>query len=235
MGNLKPINTYPYYTKPDDFKASIYCRKNQNANSPQIQEHCYSVYHDIYSTDMVKKLIITVISELMVTEVVVEGMKHEAGELVLEDIEIAIIDQVAEPTAYENCLSLCKVVIKNFKAAAVPVLVAMLGEVGGLRQQGEKGNRIIGNLIDIVVFLPQVLDNEELPLGQVQELLSMLYEQKQFKSLSRIVRNYFASFDSKMQRMCLDLLVTIVSSPISSMNSSEVVYQSALALKTVLS
>ncbi len=34
--------------------------------------------------------------------------------------------------------------------------------------------------------------------------------------------------------MCLDLLVQIVSSPINDINNSEVVYQSALALKTIL-
>ncbi len=88
------------------------------------------------------------------------------------------MDQVAEPSAYDNCLSLCKVILKNFKTEAGPVVVAMLNELGQLRQQGEKGKRIINNLLDIVLFLPQVASDQELPLGQVQEILSMLYEQK---------------------------------------------------------
>jgi hypothetical protein len=150
-------------------------------------------------------------------------------------VEIAIIDQVAEPNSYDNCISLAKMVIKNFKDASKPVIVAMFNELSALRQQGNKGNQIIANLMDIVLFLPVVMPETELPLAQVQEILSMMYDQKNFKYLARVIRKYFAFFDTKIQRMCLDILVQIVSSPISDINSSDVVYQAALALKTVLS
>lgn len=63
----------------------------------------------------------------------------------------------------------------------------------------------------------------------------MLYEQKEFKYLSRIIRKYYQFFETKNQQMCLDLLVQIVSSPVSDISQAEVVYQSALALKTVIS
>ena len=43
--NTKPINTYPYYTKPQDFRASIYCRKSTNGNNNnEVQERCYAIY-----------------------------------------------------------------------------------------------------------------------------------------------------------------------------------------------
>lgn len=65
-------------------------------------------------------------------------------------------------------------------------------------------------------------------------MLALMYEQKNYKYLARVVRKYFSYFDTKIQNKCLDLLVQIVSAPINDLNSSEVVYQAALALKTVL-
>lgn len=59
-------------------------------------------------------------------EVVAEGQRMELDELVLEDVEIAIVDQVSEPSAYENCLNLCKIIIKNFKQDTIPVVSQML-------------------------------------------------------------------------------------------------------------
>lgn len=88
----------------------------------------------------------------------------------------------------------------------------MLNELGSLRDRGEKGQRIIGNLIDILLFLPHVSETE-LPLAQVQEILAMLYEQKDYRYLARIIRKYFQFFETKNQQMCMDLLVQIVSSP----------------------
>ena len=50
-----------------------------------------------------------------------------------------------------------------------------------------------------------------------------------------MIRKYFTFLDSRTQRSCLDLLVQIVSSPITDKASAETVYQSALALKNCLS
>lgn len=69
---------------------------------------------------------IGLISEVMTVDSVCEGQKADLNELVLEDVEIAIVDQVAEPNAYDNCISLCKIILKNFKETATPVLIAML-------------------------------------------------------------------------------------------------------------
>jgi hypothetical protein len=41
-------------------------------------------------------------------------------------VEIAIVDQVGEPTAYENSLTLCKTLLKNFKEVGLRVIVRML-------------------------------------------------------------------------------------------------------------
>jgi len=42
--NSKTINTYPYYTEPVDFQASIYCKKSNNGVNNQIQIQCYTVF-----------------------------------------------------------------------------------------------------------------------------------------------------------------------------------------------
>lgn len=115
VSNIKPINSYPYYTKPEDFRASIYSRKAPNSNNNQLQEHCYAVFQEIYNSELVRKLLIALISEVMTVDCVSEGQKLDLNELVLEDVEIAIVDQVAEPTGYDNCISLSKVILKNFK------------------------------------------------------------------------------------------------------------------------
>lgn len=71
-------------------------------------------------------MVITLISEVMTLEVVADGQKIDMDELVLEDVELSIVDQVAEPTPYENCLSLCKLLIKNFRKDSMPVMKSML-------------------------------------------------------------------------------------------------------------
>lgn len=184
---------------------------------------------------MVKNMLIKLISEVMTLEPILEGQKQEPSELILEDVEIAIVDQVSEPTPYDNCISLAKMIIKNFKDHCKPVLLAMFNELTGLQQQGRKGTHIIGNLMDVLLFLPVVMPENELPLEQVQNMLNLMHKQGNFKFLARVIRKYFSFFDTKVQRECLDILVQIVSSPISDINSSDVVYQAALALKTVLS
>lgn len=72
----------------------------------------------------------------MTLDLVAEGQRIDLDELVLEDVEIAIVDQVSEPSAYENCLNLCKIIIKNFKQETIPVIGAMLKEIPTLTEQG---------------------------------------------------------------------------------------------------
>lgn len=153
----------------------------------------------------------------------------------LEDVEISIVDSVSDPTPYENCLQLCKLIIRHFKAQSIPVIKTMLEEIPNLRQQGETGQQIIANLVDILLYLPQTIDEEELPLDRVKSIMEMLYELKNYKYLARVIRKYFTFFNGQTKKECIDLLVQIVSSPISDVSSTEVVYQSALALKTCMS
>jgi hypothetical protein len=150
-------------------------------------------------------------------------------------MEIAIVDQVSDPTAYEQCLALCKILTRNRREESISVLTAMLGELPSLQQQGQRGKQIISTLIDILLFLPTALGVEELPLAHVQSIMTMLFEKKEHKQIARLIRKYFGHFDSKTQRNCLDLLVQTVSTPITDLSMSEVVYESALALKTCLS
>lgn len=129
-------------------------------------------------------------------------------------MEIAIVDQVGEPTAYENCVTLCKLLVKNFKEDGLVVLRKMLDQIGTLKEKGVLGNMIITNLIEIVLYLPHVCDDTNLPLAQVCEILSLLYSANRFKELSKLIRKYHSFLDSKMGRSCFELLVQIVSSPI---------------------
>lgn len=62
--------------------------------------------------------------------------------MVLEEVEIAIVDQVGEPSAYDNSLSLCKMILKNFKLVGLAVTTKMLEEAPRLRTEGENGARI---------------------------------------------------------------------------------------------
>lgn len=134
--------------------------------------------------------------------------------MILEDVEIAIVDQVGEPTAYENSITLCKLLIKNFKEEGLAVLKKMLDQIGALKEKGVLGNMIITNLIEIMLYLPHVCSETDLPLTQVCEILSLLYSANRFKELSKLIRKYYSFLDSKMGRSCFELLVQIVSSPI---------------------
>ena len=51
--NSKPINTYPYYTDPIDFQASIYCRKSNNGSNNEVQARCYAIFKNMYQTEVV--------------------------------------------------------------------------------------------------------------------------------------------------------------------------------------
>ena len=63
--NFKPINTYPYYTEPKDFTASIYHRKSGNNDNTPLQEHCFSVFKEIYTPDTIKDMLVGLISQIM--------------------------------------------------------------------------------------------------------------------------------------------------------------------------
>lgn len=90
----------------------------------------------------------------------------------------------------------------------------MLEQINVLKEQGTLGNRIITNLIEIVIYLPQICNDSDLPITQVCEILSLLYSMSRLKELSKLIRKYHTYLDSKMGRSCFDLLVQIVSSPI---------------------
>ena len=111
----------------------------------------------------------------------------------------------------------------------------MLDQINVLKTNGDLGNRIITNLIEIVLYLPHIFNETDLPLTQVCEILFFLYSNNRFKELSKLIRKYYSYLDSKMGRSCFELLVRIVSSPINEVTTPEVIYQSALALKSLLS
>jgi hypothetical protein len=90
----------------------------------------------------------------------------------------------------------------------------MLNQINVLKAKGDLGNRIITNLIEIVLYLPIICNETDLPLEQVCEILSLLYSASRFKELSKLIRKYYSYLDSKMGRSCFELLVRIVSSPI---------------------
>ena len=128
-----------------------------------------------------------------------------------------------------------KIIIKNYKQVAGPIVAKMLGEASSLLAQGKRGYHIMISLIDVLLFLPSILDDQELPLTEVQNIMNMLSESKNYRYLARIIRKYFTYFNSQTQRFCLETLVTVASTPINDMSSSEIVYQSALALKSCMS
>ena len=96
------------------------------------------------------------------------------------------------------------------------------------------GNKIITNLIEIVLYLPQICNQTDLPMAKVCTILQFLYATHRLKELSKLIRKYHSYFDSKVGRTCFELLVQIVSSPINEITTAQVIYQSALGLKSLL-
>ena len=130
----------------------------------------------------------------MTIDTIAEGQAINMEELVLEDVEIAIVDQVSDPTAYENCLTLCKTFIRMFKVQSVVIINSMLQEIPSLKNQGSQGQSIINNLVDILLILPQLVDETEVPVGYAREMLTILYEQNNYRYLARMIRKYYSFF-----------------------------------------
>lgn len=134
----------------------------------------------------------------------------------LEDVEVAVVEQVADPSVYENCVSLLKQVVKCFKQDTRPVVEALIKSASEVRigaGTDARSRQVFLNILEVILFLPHVYSEEALPVDQVCGVIKAVYESGLYGHLSRLIRKYYSHLPSQTARSCFELLAKVVATP----------------------
>ena len=95
--------------------------------------------------------------------------------------------------------------------------------------------KIIENTMELILILPKIYDEHELPLDRVRHLLEVLYSNHQYSMLARLIKNYHEFLDHTTLQNSFAILSQIVATPLSSPHVTvDIIYQSALTMKKIL-
>ena len=50
IANFKPLTSFAYYQTSEEFKNSIYSRKRAEFDNLAIQQHCHSIFRQVYTS-----------------------------------------------------------------------------------------------------------------------------------------------------------------------------------------
>lgn len=68
----------------------------------------------------------------------------------------------------------------------------------------------------MILVLPKIYDQEQLPIDHIIKLLEVLYSNNQFGILARLIKNYNEYFNQKTIEDCFRILTQVVATPITS-------------------
>ncbi len=141
-----------------------------------------------------------------------------------------------ESSVYQHCITLLRTMIKCFHAECLPTLWAMVSKVQQLKLSTDSfSQQLMANILEVVMVLPPIYGEPELPVDEVCQVIKALYEVRQFSYLARIVRKYHSYLSPAIAREIFGLLARVVATPVSRDNTAEVIYQCALGLKSLMS
>jgi hypothetical protein len=233
--NIKPVISFAYYMTGEEFRASVYCRQKSEFDSVALQAHCHGVFREVYTAEAVTRLLETVLCEVMTAPHALRDHKEFSDELVLEDVEIAIVEQVADASVYDNCVTLLKQIVKCFREETRPFVTALIEKVHALKFASDRHSRqLLVNILEVVLFLPHVYPEGTLPIEQVCGVIGAVYEAGLFSHLSRLIRKYYSHLPFQTVRECFSILARVVATPAGGAITPEIIYQSALGLKTLM-
>ena len=71
-----------------------------NVDVDSLQMRAHQIFKQTYNNIFVVEMLKSILTEVMTSDLVLEGHKEFEDELVLEDVEIAIVDHFNEQTVY---------------------------------------------------------------------------------------------------------------------------------------
>lgn len=71
-----------------------------NVDVDTLQMRAHQIFKQTYNNVFVVEMLKSILTEVMTSDLVLEGHKEFEDELVLEDVEIAIVDHFNEQTVY---------------------------------------------------------------------------------------------------------------------------------------
>ena len=71
-----------------------------NVDVDSLQMRVHQIFKQTYNNIFVVEMLKSILTEVMTSDLVLEGHKEFEDELVLEDVEIAIVDHFNEQTVY---------------------------------------------------------------------------------------------------------------------------------------
>lgn len=115
LANFKPFTTFAYYMTPDEFKGSIYSRKSGSTDNELTHLQCHNAFKAVFAPAAIEQLLLTMLTSVMACKAIVSSRRDELEEDCLEDTELAVADQVSQPSPYDQCVTYCKHLIKCFR------------------------------------------------------------------------------------------------------------------------
>ncbi len=118
-------------------------------------------------------------------------------------MEIAIVEQVADPSVYDTCVNLLKQVVKCFRDETHGFVAEIIEKVQQLKNNTDRySQQVMRNILEMVLFLPHVYEEKALPLPQVVAVIGTVYEVSLFNHLSRLIRKYYSYLPLQTARGC---------------------------------
>lgn len=125
------------------------------------------------------------------------------------------MDQPAEASVYENCITLVKNLIKCFKEETVGMVGSMIGSLPALSRRSDRvGAQIFANILEVGLVLPNIYEEGALPMEGICSAISAVYEANKLGYLSRVIRKYHQFLPPPTVKACFEILARIVATPI---------------------